>query len=269
MNKLYARSILLVSLVALFSLAMSSNSCTIYLPFLSRAPTPTPTATPTLTPTATATRTPTSTPTSTATLTLTPTPTHTLPPTYTLSGRVFFDYNGSGQQEEGEPGIQGAPVFVDSVGSVLRATTGADGSYSIANVPPGSHRVYVQSPTQEPATAFRYINLFKGWVDIPAYEMNGVRVPAQYLPDTEIQPIDRPLSTVVSGHTQMSVALMQGFLTLPFVKEQVPDPFIWNYFDILSDSYFPPGRSMEDAMNGVMLNYDGTYNSGDVMPGGS
>ena len=72
----------------------------------------------------------------------------------------------------------------------LHATTGAVGGYSIPNVPPGSHRIYLQSPTQDPATAFRYINHFKGWVDIAAYEMNGMQVPAQHLPDAEIRSIN-------------------------------------------------------------------------------
>jgi hypothetical protein len=126
------------------------------------------------------------------------------------------------------------PVFVHSVGSNLRATTGSDGSYSIPNVPPGQHPIYVQSPTQDPATAFRYINLLKGWVDIPAYDMDGVRVPAQHLPDTEILAIDSGLSVTITSATRLDVALMQGLLTLPFVQEQVHQiPCIGDYFDIV------------------------------------
>jgi hypothetical protein len=143
-------------------------------------------------------------------------------PSYTLSGRVFFDYNGSGLQEEGEPGIQGVPVYVDSLNSALHATTGADGSYSIPNVPPGAHQVYVQSPTQDPVTAFRYINRFLGWVDIPAYEMNGVHVPGQHLPDTEVRAIDQPINIIVSSSEKLDLPLLQGFLTLPFRKDDYP-----------------------------------------------
>ncbi len=217
---------------------MASADFTVHLPFLSRMPTPTRTAT------------------------ATPTPTPTLiAGRYYLSGRVFFDYNGSGLPEQGEPGIQGVPVYVDSLGSALHATTSADGSYSIPNVPPGAHQVYVQSPTQDPATAFRYINQFLGWVDIPAYEMNGMQVLAQHLPDTEIQPIDWPLTMAVNGYMCLDVPLMQGFLTLPFVKEQFAErPLLNGYFDIIGRRLFPHDGSFtyQDSQDGKVLNYDGS-----------
>ncbi len=135
------------------------------------------------------------------------------PPGPSLFGIVFFDYNGSGLQEQGEPGIPNVLVSVDSPGNHLHAVTGVDGSYYIPNVPPGQHQVYVQSPKETPATAFRYINVFKGWVDIPAYEMNGVHVPAQHLPDTEIQTIEVPCRVTIASATGLEVALMQGYLT--------------------------------------------------------
>jgi len=40
---------------------------------------------------------------------------------------VFFDYNGNGIRDEGEPPISGAKVQVGS----LTAATGPDGSYTI------------------------------------------------------------------------------------------------------------------------------------------
>jgi len=254
---------------SLVVLAVFSAKYTLHLPFIARAPTytvtpaPTPTETPSPTPTLTASPTATSTatpsPTTTPTATASPTPTRTPPPTYTLSGRVFFDYNGSGLQEESEPGIEGVPVFVDSVGGALHTTTAADGSYTIADVPPGAHQVYVQSPTQDPATAFRYINKFLGWVDIPAYEMNGVQVPAQHLPDAEIRSINQPLDVKVNGSTRLDVALMQGFLTLP-VAEGYP-AFILGYFDLDGVSqYEPNGRAI--AYNGNRFFWgNGDYNA--------
>ena len=241
MAKHHAGVFVLVCLVTLLSAAVASANFTVFLPFVSRMSTPTPTATPTPTPTATQ-----------------------IVGHYYLSGRVFFDYNGSGLQEEGEPGIQGVPLYVDSLGSALHATTGADGSYSISNVPPGAHQVYVQSPTQDPAAAFRYINLFKGWVDIPAYEMNGVQVPAQHLPDTQIQPLDWPLNAMVNDNTWIDVALMQGLLTLPFLVEQVPEPVIFGYLDIICQCFFDHGGKVtyENSKDGVVLSYDGRYNRG-------
>lgn len=99
------------------------------------APAPGPTGTPTqemVVPTATAvaptevpTATPTDTPTSTPTATPTPEPTNTPTPipTYALSGTVFFDYNGNGLRDEGEPPIEGAPIRVAG----LSTTSGPDG----------------------------------------------------------------------------------------------------------------------------------------------
>jgi hypothetical protein len=107
---------------------------------------------------------------------------------------VFFDYNGNGLRDGGEPPIEGVPIRVAG----LTTTSGPDGSYSLAAVPDGNQQLYVESPTQEPATAFRYINRFLGWVDIPAYEINGVSVPAQHLADTEVDPIDQPLSVLLT-----------------------------------------------------------------------
>ncbi len=90
------------------------------------------TALPTVTPTETPTCTPTATP--------TPEPTNTPTPvrTHTLSGTVFFDYNGNGLRDGGEPPIQGVPIRVAG----LSTTSGRDGSYSLAGVPAGSRQVY-------------------------------------------------------------------------------------------------------------------------------
>jgi hypothetical protein len=246
-------NLILAGLAAALLIAAAPERCTIYLPFVAREPTAT------LTPTPSATATPTATHTATPTPTPTPTLTQTPVPSYTLSGRVFFDYNGSGLPEEGEPGIEGVPVYVDSLDSALHATTGADGSYSIPNVPSGAHQVYVQSPTQDPATAFRYINRFLGWVDIPAYEMNGVHVPAQHLPDTAIQLIDRPLNIVVSSDTRTHVPLMQGFVTLPFVESQIDSiPFIWCCGDVINEVSLSCGSPVPG--DGVAMSYDGLLN---------
>ncbi|HUS71297.1 MAG TPA: hypothetical protein VM075_11060 [Anaerolineae bacterium] len=215
-----------------------------------------PTATPTLpseTPTTTATHTPTATP--AATPTFEPTSTPTSIPTYNLSGTVFFDYNGNGLRDQGEPAIEGAPIRVAG----LSTTSEPDGTYSVAGVPAGTQQVYVESPTQEPATAFRYINRFLGWVDIPAYEMNGVSVPAQHLADTEVDAIDRPLSVVLTNDERLDMALMLGFLTLPFLESDVPNPVIWNYFDVNNDQIICEGRQW--SADGSASNYDGTYHT--------
>jgi len=146
---------------------------------------------------------------------------------YTLSGTVFFDYNGNGLRDVGEPGIEGARV---SVGT-LSSATDANGSYSLSGVSSGEIQVYVQSSTDDPATGFRYVSVFNGWVDIDAYEMNGVQVPAQYLADTDVQAIEEPVNLTISGNQELDVALMQGFLTLPYREEEADQYELTNYFD--------------------------------------
>lgn len=203
-------------------------------------PTAVPTATPTegaaartataVPPTEAPTATPSDTPASTPTATSTPEPTNTPTPipTYTLSGTVFFDHNGNGLRDAGEPPIGSAPLRVAG----LSTTSGPDGSYSLAGVPAGRQQVYVESPTQEPAAAFRYVNRFLGWVDVPAYEMNGVSVPAQHLADTEPLPIDQPLRTTLHSDQGLDIALMQGFLTLPYQAQDAGLYWLSNYCDL-------------------------------------
>jgi murein DD-endopeptidase MepM/ murein hydrolase activator NlpD len=196
---------------------------------LQTSPTPLPTTAPTDTPT--------STPRPTTTPTPEPTNTATSVPTYTLSGTVFFDYNGSGLRDTGEPPIEGVPIRVAG----LSTSSGPDGKYSLAGVPAGSQQVYVESPSQEPATASRYINRFLGWVDIPAYEMNGASVPAQHLADTEVQPIDQPLGLVLGGDRSLDLGLTQGYLTLPFSEST--DYLLWSYVDLDHIAGFLLGQS--------------------------
>lgn len=157
------------------------------IPTPTQTPKPTDTPTPTRTPTPTSTQTPT--PTETPEPTDTPTPTPI--PTYTLSGIVFFDYNGNGVQDEGEPPVEGAKVTVGDLATV----SGADGSYVLENVPAGNRKVQVESPTQEPATAFRFISL-----SLEAF-----------------QPIEVPLRISMGGDKKQDLGLMQGYLTLPFI----------------------------------------------------
>jgi murein DD-endopeptidase MepM/ murein hydrolase activator NlpD len=167
---------------------------------------PTSTATPTNTPTATPTATPTPQPTSTPTPTATPTPI----PTFTLFGVVFFDYNGNGIRDEGEPPIPGAKVQVGS----LTATTGPDGSYTLKGVPRGRQQVRLSAP------GFRYISL-----SVEAF-----------------QPAERPVAVTVEGDVRRDWGLMQGFLTLPFDSSttfsgpkgsSAPSPFgIASVFDL-------------------------------------
>jgi hypothetical protein len=151
------------------------------------APTPTPSATPL--PTATATPTSTATPPARPRRPLRPhqpcsppapprRPTPTPIPTFTLSGIVFFDYNGNGIRDEGEPPIPGAKVQVGS----LTATTGPDGSYTLKGVPRGKQQVRLSAP------GFRYISL-----SVEAF-----------------QPAERPVTVTVEGDVRRDWGLMHS-----------------------------------------------------------
>jgi murein DD-endopeptidase MepM/ murein hydrolase activator NlpD len=99
---------------------------------------------------------------------------------------VFFDYNGNGIRDEGEPPIPGAKVQVGS----LTATAGPDGSYVLKGVPRGKQQVRLSAP------GFRYISL-----SVEAF-----------------QPAERPVPVTVEGDTHRDWGLMQGFLLWPFPK---------------------------------------------------
>ena len=164
-------------------------------PTLTPISVPTATSTPTPTTTFTPTASPTPTPTQTATPTETPAPTATPTPipTYTISGVVFFDYNGNGIRDKGEPPIEGAKITVDDQTTVSKA----DGFYILEGVHAGSWKLYVESPSQEPTTAFRYISL-----SLQAF-----------------QPIEEPLQLSVESDIRQDLGLMQGYLTLPFTPD--------------------------------------------------
>jgi len=63
----------------------------------------------------------------------------------TIGDTVFFDSNGNGVQNGGEPGISGVTVrLLNSGGSVVATTTtGVNGSYDFVGVPPGDYTVDV------------------------------------------------------------------------------------------------------------------------------
>jgi fimbrial isopeptide formation D2 family protein len=73
-----------------------------------------------------------------------------------LGNRVFFDFDNDGVQDSGEPGIPGAGIQVVWLGpdatfgggddQTFSTTTGADGIWSIGNLPPGSYRVTATAP---------------------------------------------------------------------------------------------------------------------------
>jgi hypothetical protein len=114
--------------------------------------------------------------------------------TYTLQGTAYHDYNGDGIKEDNEPPIPGVDMDLYSGTSLIKSIkTDANGAYSI-HMPPGDYELRVFSVLGYNNRPFRYINTS------PA----------------EFQNITDPLYFRVNGDTVYNVALMQGFLTLPF-----------------------------------------------------
>jgi len=113
-----------------------------------------------------------------------PTPAVTPAPAFVLSGIVFFDRNGNGARDDGEPAIPDATIQVGG----LVATTAADGSYAVRGVTGGEQSVRLSAP------GFRHVSLSSN----------------------AAQSIDEPVNLVVDGDTRRHFGLTQGFLTLPF-----------------------------------------------------
>jgi uncharacterized protein (DUF2141 family) len=127
------------------------------------APTPPPSGTtPTAVPIPTRPPTPGASPTSggtpapTAKVTGTPTVEETAPPslvaTGKVSGIVFLDVNGNGEQDDGEPGIPNVDVVItDSTGDVITLTTDETGMY-MAEVPIGSTVINIDETALPPGS---------------------------------------------------------------------------------------------------------------------
>jgi large repetitive protein len=67
-----------------------------------------------------------------------------------VSGVVYDDKNGSGSQDEGEPGVVGAEVTLTddtrNVSLTRTAITNGDGLYTFADVPVGQYSLQVVLP---------------------------------------------------------------------------------------------------------------------------
>jgi hypothetical protein len=156
-----------------------------------------------------------------------------------------------------EPGLSGYKVCVKST----CVTTDNDGKFSLPN---GSGLSSVQISITDPnagtpALAMRYINKWNGPVVIPAYEMNGVKVPEQHLNDVEEMSLQNGYAFVVGKDS--NIGLMQGFLTSPFMAKDLPNIYIWGYWD---DANNYVTCSSPAKPNGVAVSFDGKY----TQPGG-
>ncbi len=127
----------------------ATNTPTWSPPTPSRTPTASRTLTPSSTPTAS--DTPTTTPTRTPTATLTPTPTQTGtpgPPRGAIAGVAWFDANGNGRRDDGEPGMAGVLITITIHGvQIGAAETVENGAYGFERLPPGVYRLRQINPS--------------------------------------------------------------------------------------------------------------------------
>jgi len=188
-------------------------------------------------------------------LTATPiAPTTTPPPTSTptetpvllsdLTGSLFFDYNGSGLWDEGEPAISGLTVcVVRPLEGDVCVETDNDGNLLFEALAPSGEKLalkFEDPNADDPSLAFRYINVWHGLAVIEAYELNGVQLPEQHLNDTEVMPSSQSVN--VSVGEKIILGLMQGFFTYPFPKNS--EIYIWTWYDV-------------DERNGYVQNWVG------------
>ena len=80
-----------------------------------------------------------------------------------VSGRLWLDYDGSGTQDGGEPGIAAAEVTLSGA-VTLSALTAADGGYGFAGLFPGDYTISVDDTTLPAGT-------------VPTFDPDGVATP--------------------------------------------------------------------------------------------
>jgi hypothetical protein len=102
--------------------------------------------------------------------------------TLQFGDRVWFDYDGNGVQDTGEPGLPSVTIELrDSSGSLLSTTiTGTNGNYSFYNLTSGTYRVTIVTSTL-PGGA------------VPTYDLDGIATP------------HTTLVTLVSGQSRTDV----------------------------------------------------------------
>ncbi len=204
------------------------------------------------------------------------------PPRPKITGELFFDMNGSGLRDEtafvydneffDPENFEGRPELFEAVQQLGELENGqlvvmqeptlydglevcindicnapeSDGSYSISfdELPEVGKLVIHDLHSDEPALALRYVNEFKEDVFVPSYEMNGVVVPDQHLNDTAVRKISNRLYIMVEDNKEYDFGLMQGFMTAPFLSNQMQKFDLYNHFDL-----DPEGLSVR--------NYDG------------
>lgn len=166
-------------------------------------------------------------------LTSTPKPIATLTPTpiplVNFDGLLFFDYNGNGISDNGEPPIASFTVCVKSTDICVE--TNQDGRFYFAKVPSADSQMslsFIDPNSDNPSLAFRYINIWVSETIIPAYEKDGIKVVQQNLNKTTITLLSEGIH--IQAGESVTIGLMQGFLTMPLAHDSWY--FTYNWVDL-------------------------------------
>jgi hypothetical protein len=209
------------------------------------------------------------------TLTSSPTPAPSQPPV-ALQGRLFFDIDVSGKQNEiqmkyyeglirpknttihqnpdlvkvleeykvthpavndgkritiMEPGLSNIEVCASVAESkVACVLTDEQGDFTISGTTIRSGDfvgLNFTDKSEGPAPKMAYQNRFVRPVAIPAYEVDGIKVPEQNLSQTHLMKISN-IYYVMAGEKDISIGLMQGALPYPPMQGE---PYIFSFFD--------------------------------------
>ena len=70
---------------------------------------------------------------------------------YTLQGQLFFDYNGNGIQDAGEPAVQNTNVQIQDWNAqvIAQALTDSSGDYKV-DIPAGDYQLFIQPDESKP-----------------------------------------------------------------------------------------------------------------------
>jgi murein DD-endopeptidase MepM/ murein hydrolase activator NlpD len=120
-----------------------------------------------------------------------------------LQGRLFFDYNGNGIQDAGEPAVLGAKVqLTDNAQKVVTVTlTDSAGDYKLEDVPAGRYGLSLLADKK-----FRY--MCRSVKEFRAIDTGYVlNLNTGYLDDMPLV-----------KNQKMDFGLMEGYLTLPFPR---------------------------------------------------
>lgn len=130
-----------------------------------------------------------------------------------IKGRLFHDFNASGLAEPNEPAIPDVRLCVDLPSEEICTTSDAHGYFTLRAPVQPSYWLSLHTGFQPAYLDYGYINLFEGWLEVEAYQINGVRVAKQRLPQTRLVSIAKEIEIRPSAEEMLEIGLVQGFLT--------------------------------------------------------